>query len=81
MPPAGSTRWRESIEPHGWDGDWYRRGFYDDGTPLGSAQNEECRIDAIAQSWAVLSGAASPERAQQAMQAVSDRTWSRRTTA
>ena len=41
-----------------WDGEWYRRGYYDDGTPLGSAQNEECKIDGIAQSWAVLSGAA-----------------------
>ncbi len=40
-----------------WDGEWYRRGYYDDGTPLGSAQNDECRIDSIAQSWAVLSGA------------------------
>ncbi len=40
-----------------WDGEWYRRGYYDDGAPLGSAQNEECRIDSIAQSWAVLSGA------------------------
>ena len=40
-----------------WDGEWYRRGYFDDGTPLGSAQNDECRIDSIAQSWAVLSGA------------------------
>ena len=40
-----------------WDGEWYRRGYYDDGTPLGSAQNDECRIDSISQSWAVLSGA------------------------
>src|SRR5439155_882193 len=39
-----------------WDGEWYRRGYYDDGTPLGSAQNDECKIDSIAQSWAVLSG-------------------------
>jgi cyclic beta-1,2-glucan synthetase len=56
-----------SLEKHGWDGNWYRRGFFDDGTPLGSAQNEECRIDSIAQSWAVLSGAANPERATAAM--------------
>ena len=41
-----------------WDGDWYRRGYYDDGSPLGSAQNDECKIDSIAQTWAVLSGAA-----------------------
>jgi cyclic beta-1,2-glucan synthetase len=59
-----------AIEQHGWDGEWYRRAYYDDGSPLGSAQNAECRIDAIAQSWAVLSGAADPVRARQAMQAV-----------
>ena len=57
----------EGLEDHGWDGAWYRRGYFDDGSPLGSAQNEECRIDTIAQSWAVLSGAARPERAEQAM--------------
>jgi cyclic beta-1,2-glucan glucanotransferase len=55
---------------HAWDGDWYRRAYFDDGTPLGSATSEECRIDAIAQSWAVLSGAANPDRARQAMAAV-----------
>jgi cyclic beta-1,2-glucan synthetase len=53
-----------------WDGDWYRRGTYDDGTPLGSAQNDECRIDSLAQSWAVLSGVAPPARAERAMDAV-----------
>ncbi len=53
-----------------WDGDWYRRGYYDDGSPLGSAQNEECRIDSIAQSWAVLSRAARPRRAERALEAV-----------
>ncbi|HET7249778.1 MAG TPA: glucoamylase family protein, partial [Gemmatimonadales bacterium] len=53
-----------------WDGEWYRRGYYDDGTPLGSAQNDECKIDSIAQSWAVLSGAAPRRRAEQAMDAV-----------
>ena len=58
---------KAALEGQAWDGQWYRRAFYDDGTPLGSAANEECRIDAIAQSWAVLSGAASPERAAQAM--------------
>ena len=51
---------QQALERHGWDGNWYRRAFFDDGRPLGSAQNEECRIDAIAQSWAVLSGAAGP---------------------
>jgi cyclic beta-1,2-glucan synthetase len=58
-----------SLESEAWDGEWYRRGFFDDGTPLGSAASEECRIDAIAQSWAVLSGAAGPERAARAMAA------------
>ncbi|MGE3471499.1 MAG: carbohydrate-binding protein, partial [Vicinamibacterales bacterium] len=53
-----------------WDGEWFRRGYYDDGTPLGSAQSDECRIDSIAQSWAVLSGAVPAERADRAMDAV-----------
>jgi len=53
-----------------WDGEWYRRGYYDDGTPLGSAQNDECRIDSIAQSWAVLSGAVPTRFAERAMDAV-----------
>jgi cyclic beta-1,2-glucan synthetase len=61
---------RASLEREAWDGDWYRRGWFDDGTPLGSAASQECRIDSIAQSWAVLSGAAPPERARQAMMAV-----------
>jgi cyclic beta-1,2-glucan synthetase len=53
-----------------WDGEWYRRGTYDDGSPLGSGQNDECKIDSIAQSWAVLSGVAPPQRAERAMDAV-----------
>ena len=61
---------RRALERDGWDGDWYRRAFFDDGTPLGSAINAECRIDAIAQSWSVLSGVANPVRAAQAMAAV-----------
>jgi cyclic beta-1,2-glucan synthetase len=52
-----------------WDGSWYRRAYFDDGTPLGSASNSECRIDAIAQSWAVISGRGEPARARQAMEA------------
>jgi cyclic beta-1,2-glucan synthetase len=48
---------RQNIEQHGWDGEWYRRAYFDDGTPLGSAINPECQIDSIAQSWSVLSGA------------------------
>jgi cyclic beta-1,2-glucan synthetase len=53
-----------------WDGGWYRRGYFDDGTPIGSLHNEECKIDSIAQSWAVLSGAAPQLRAERAMDAV-----------
>jgi cyclic beta-1,2-glucan synthetase len=56
-----------NIEKNGWDGEWYRRAYFDDGTPLGSAQNEECRIDSISQSWAVLSRAANPRRALQGL--------------
>mgnify|MGYP000461382858 CR=1 FL=1 len=64
---------QQNIELHGWDGDWYRRAYFDDGTPLGSATNEECQIDSIAQSWAVLSGAADPARARRAMASVDRR--------
>jgi len=59
-----------AIEENAWDGSWYRRAYFDDGKPLGSAQNSECRIDAIAQSWSVISGAAKPSRAEEAMKAV-----------
>jgi cyclic beta-1,2-glucan synthetase len=61
-----------SIE-NAWDGDWYRRAYFDDGTPLGSKENQECQIDAIAQSWAVLSGVADPARAKRAMNSVDER--------
>ena len=64
---AHATSLQAALEREAWDGGWYRRGFFDDGTPLGSATSEECRIDSIAQSWAVLSGAAEPERAARAM--------------
>ena len=57
-----------AVEEHGWDGDWYRRGFDDDGVPFGSAQNAECKIDSIAQSWAVLSHSADPSRAKKSME-------------
>jgi cyclic beta-1,2-glucan synthetase len=74
---ARTTAWRqhaaglrEALERDGWDGGWYRRAYYDDGTPLGSAMNGECRIDSIAQSWGVISGAADTDRAGQAMAAV-----------
>jgi cellobiose phosphorylase len=59
-----------NIEKHGWDGEWYLRAFFDDGTPLGSSTNTECRIDSISQSWSVLSGAGSAERSHMAMAAV-----------
>ena len=56
-----------ALEREAWDGDWYVRGYFDDGTPLGSSRSDECRIDSIAQSWAVLSGAATQGRALRAM--------------
>ena len=59
-----------AVNDGGWDGEWYRRAFYDDGEPLGSASSDEGRIDAIAQAWAVLSGAAPPERAERALDAL-----------
>ena len=60
---------RDALE-QAWDGQWYRRGYYDDGTPLGSHESEECQIDSIAQSWSVLAGAANPQHAAQAMASV-----------
>jgi cyclic beta-1,2-glucan synthetase len=76
---ARAERWRahmkalrRALERDGWDGDWYRRAFFDDGSPLGSALNAECRIDSIAQSWSVISGAANPPRAHRAMAAVEE---------
>jgi cyclic beta-1,2-glucan synthetase len=76
---ARATTWRDhaaalktALEREGWDGAWYRRAWFDDGTPVGSAASDECRIDSIAQSWAVLSGAADPERAARAMAAVEE---------
>ncbi len=61
---------KTSLEKHAWDGDWYRRAFFDDGSPLGSVANSECRIDSIAQSWAVISRAADPVRAARALAAL-----------
>jgi cyclic beta-1,2-glucan synthetase len=61
---------KQALEREAWDGDWYRRAWFDDGTVLGSASSDECRIDSIVQSWAVISGAADTERAAQAMAAV-----------
>jgi cyclic beta-1,2-glucan synthetase len=62
----------QALETNGWDGDWYRRAYFDDGTPLGAAENTECRIDSIAQSWGVMSGVAEADRAARAMRAVRD---------
>jgi cyclic beta-1,2-glucan synthetase len=64
---------RDALERDGWDGDWYRRGYFDDGTPFGSASSSECCIDSIAQSWGVISGAADPARAARAMAAVDEK--------
>jgi len=76
---ASAIRWRAradayvaAAERSGWDGAWYRRAYFDDGTPLGSATDSECRIDSIAQSWAVLSNAGDLQRATQAMRAVNE---------
>jgi cyclic beta-1,2-glucan synthetase len=67
---AHAAALQEALERDGWDGDWYRRGYYDDGAALGSAASSECRIDSIAQSWGVISGAADPQRARRAMAAM-----------
>jgi len=70
---AEGARLGDNLERHGWDGAWYRRAWFDAGTPLGSKDNIECRIDSISQSWSVLSGAGDGERARRAMQAVDER--------
>jgi cellobiose phosphorylase len=68
-----AAKLRLRLEETGWDGSWYRRAYFDDGSPLGSSSNPECQIDSIAQSWSVLSGAADPTRARAAMDAVDAR--------
>jgi cyclic beta-1,2-glucan synthetase len=68
----GAQNLRASLEAEAWDGDWYRRAFFDDGTPLGSSVNPECRIDSIAQSWSVIHGGAQSDRAQRAMASVEE---------
>jgi cyclic beta-1,2-glucan synthetase len=72
--PALAEKWRKylnrlasSLENHAWDGAWYRRGYFDDGTPMGTASAEECRIDSLAQSWAVIARAGDGARAKQAI--------------
>ena len=76
-PTATKSRERSAslhgaVETHGWDGAWYKRGYFDNGTPLGSATNDECQIDAIAQTWAVIAGGQA-DRATQAMAAVQEK--------
>jgi cellobiose phosphorylase len=70
---AGAEQLRVALEANAWDGAWYRRAYFDDGTPLGSAENDECQIDAIPQAWAVISGVANPAHVQSAMDAVQKR--------
>lgn len=64
---------QHNINNHAWDGNWYLRAYFDDGTPLGSSDNTECKIDSISQSWSVLSGAGEPDRCLKAMSAVQTR--------
>tara|TARA_B110001454_G_scaffold219197_1_gene251435 strand:- start:24390 stop:33101 length:8712 start_codon:yes stop_codon:yes gene_type:complete len=77
LPTIDQTKYRahmeqlkQSLESSGWDGEWYRRAYFDDGTPVGSQQSDECKIDSISQSWAVISKAGDEKRIQQAMQNV-----------
>jgi len=66
------TNLKLALEKEGWDVDWYKRAYFDDGTPLGSVENEECKMDSIAQSWAVLSGAGDRTRVERAMQKLAE---------
>ena len=70
---ARAEQIRAATEAHAWDGQWYLRAFFDDGTPLGSNRNDECQIDSIPQSWATIAGVADPDRARQALEAVDER--------
>ena len=70
---AQALQLQQNIELHAWDGQWYRRAYFDNGEPLGSQTDPECQIDSIPQSWSVISGAAQPERSSQAMDAVDRR--------
>jgi cyclic beta-1,2-glucan synthetase len=70
---AWAERLRVAVEENGWDGAWYRRAYFDDGTPLGTHTASEARIDAIAQAWATISGAADPERAATALESVEEK--------
>jgi cellobiose phosphorylase len=70
---AEAKKLRENIEKNAWDGQWYRRAYFDNGEPLGSKTNLECQIDSLPQSWSVISGAGDPQRSRQAMNAVDQR--------
>ncbi|HEY4081744.1 MAG TPA: glucoamylase family protein [Burkholderiaceae bacterium] len=70
---AAHLGWAQALDAQAWDGQWYLRGFFDDGSPLGTSHHDECRIDLIAQAWAVLSGAGEPARARQAMASACDK--------
>jgi cyclic beta-1,2-glucan synthetase len=67
---AEARRLTDAVEAQAWDGEWYRRAYFDDGTPLGSRENQEARIDSLPQSWAVISGAAGPDRARRALESM-----------
>ncbi|MEX2344466.1 MAG: glucoamylase family protein [Balneolaceae bacterium] len=67
-----AVKLKKHLNREGWDGKWYLRAFYDDGTPLGSSENEECKIDAISQAWSVITGAATEERGLQVLKAVEE---------
>jgi len=70
---AQARQLQQNIEQYAWDGEWYRRAYFDDGEPLGSKSNPECQIDSLPQSWSVISGAGDPPRSRQAMQSVDQR--------
>ena len=70
---AQARQLQQNIEKHAWDGQWYRRAYFDNGEPLGSRTNPECQIDSLPQSWSVISGAGDPQRSRQAMEAVDER--------
>ena len=70
---AEAEQLQHNIEQHAWDGEWYRRAYFDNGEPLGSQHNPECQIDSLPQSWSVISGAGDPQRSRQAMKAVDER--------
>jgi cyclic beta-1,2-glucan synthetase len=69
---SNADRYSRAVEASAWDGEWYRRAYYDDGAPLGSQESDECKIDSIAQSWSVISRAGDAERARTAMRSLNE---------